>query len=257
MKHFLSILFITSSLVIIDQWTKSYFFSIPENMYIQKHLNQYFLFNSFKDAAPFIKYIATTFFFSTFVITFSFIDFFYFKGFKIIQFGIWILASGILGNIIDKIFYSGVRDFLILIPGTYTNFADIVQWIGLILFIFGIFKDHESVWKANSQRKRILVYPKEQLLFSCILSLLLSGSLFIILLISLSFFKFLNSSNLTKELYILTYLSVSSFLFVTTFIFSIFLSSRIWGPVYGYSKYLKGNQRKEFKSRKTDLLKIG
>jgi signal peptidase II len=51
-----------------------------------------------------------------------------------------LVSSGLISNLIDRIFKSYVVDYIV-VSNIVFNLADMVIWIGVLLFIFSIFKD--------------------------------------------------------------------------------------------------------------------
>lgn len=254
MKHFFKIFIMVISLVLLDQLSKTYFFEQPDSYFIHKHFNHYFLFGSFQSAPPEVKYLFTGICLSLVLIVFFIIDYLYFSNQKQVQFGLWMLVSGVLGNFIDKIFLEGVRDFIHLIPNVYSNMADLIQWIGFLLFSYGLFKNTDQIWHQSNNRKRLLTQPKEQIYFSTVIVLIVSFSLLALLITSVSYLKYLEVSKTNIEIYLVLASSVMLISTLISFIFSLIVSSRIWGPIYSFKRHLETNNKNKFQSRKTDLI---
>jgi lipoprotein signal peptidase len=254
MSKFLKIAFLVCALISIDQYSKNFFFNVPDSYFIHKHFNHYFIFGYFSSASPEIKYLLTGIIFSTVLLIFFTIDFIFFSNHRIIQIGLWTLFSGLTGNMLDKIFLEGVRDFIPILPNIYTNVADITQWIGFFIFTYGIFRYADQIWYISSKRNKLLVYPKEQLLFSSVITLLVLFSCLGIVLSSLSFLKFMNISNDKKELYLVICFSLTFLTILLSFLFCIFLSSKIWGPIFSFKRHLQNQSTYQFQPRKSDFL---
>lgn len=242
-------------LIFIDQFSKTYFFNQPDSYFIHKHFNQYFIFGSFSSASPEIKFLLTGIIFSTVLLIFFFIDFLFFSHQKLVQIGLWSLFSGMAGNMIDKIFLVGVRDFIHVIPNVYTNVADIIQWVGFIIFTYGIFKYADQIWHSSSKRKVLLVNPKEQLLFSFTITLFVLLICVAFIFSTLSFLKFNNIPNDKKEIFLILSFSLTCLTILSSFLFCMFLSSRIWGPMFSFKRHLHSQTENLFKTRKTDFFK--
>ena len=255
MNKFIKILLLVCFLVFIDQFTKSYFFNQPDSYFIHKHFNQYFIFGSFSSASPEIKYLFTGILFSIVLLIFFFIDFLLFTEQKLVQLGLWSLFAGLAGNMLDKIFLVGVRDFIHIVPNVYTNVADITQWAGFFIFTYGIFKYTDQIWHSSSKRKTLLVNPKEQLLFSSTITLFILLMCVAFIFSTLSFFKLINIPNEKKGIFMFLSISLSSLAILSSFIFCIFLSARIWGPMYSFKRHLNNENDGLFKTRKTDFFK--
>ena len=160
--------------------------------------------------------------------------------------------AGFIGH---KIFLIGVRDFIHIIPNVYTNIADITQWIGFFIFTYAIFKNADQIWHGSSKRKITLVNPKEQIMFSLIFSGLVLLVSLAYIFSTLSFFKLINIANEKKELFIIISSSLTLLTLLSTFTFSIFLSARIWGPIFSFKRHINDQHEHLFKTRKTDFFK--
>ena len=62
----------------------------------------------------------------------------------ILRMGLSILVGGILGNVLDRILYGHVIDFIaVQIKSWHSpiwNIADVVQWVGYVLIVYSIIK---------------------------------------------------------------------------------------------------------------------
>ena len=89
------------------------------------------------------------------------------KLFKL-KLSISLLMGGILGNGIDKIIYNKTIDFIHFKLGVVSityNFADVFQWVSVVVILFYLFKRDHLIWSPEDKRKSFLLYPREQLIF--------------------------------------------------------------------------------------------
>ena len=80
-----------------------------------------------------------------------------------------ILVGGILGNVLDRIFYGYVIDFITLRfgdnqwPIPVWNVADSIQWLGYALMVYSLIKHSEKLWPDQNDRKSFWVNKKFQI----------------------------------------------------------------------------------------------
>lgn len=74
---------------------------------------------------------------------------------KLLKYGLVCILSGGVGNLIDRIFIKGVRDFIgVPIGGFICNIADIAVTVGAILFILALlFFDNDALFQFNKKKK--------------------------------------------------------------------------------------------------------
>ena len=58
-------------------------------------------------------------------------------------------SGGLFSNLTDTIFLGHARDFIVFWKLGITNFADIFYWVGLALFLFGLFSDSKIRKRLN------------------------------------------------------------------------------------------------------------
>ena len=185
-----------------------------------------------------------------------------------LRLGMTILIGGILGNVVDRILWGHVVDFLILgTDGFRTgvfNVADMLQWCGYFLMGHALFKDKDNLWPKENLRKAAWINPKFQLRYCYILVTCGLGFSLIAGVFSYTFLRFVvidligkNQQLLDQFLqpFLITFTTVS--IAFTAFLFMVGkqLSHRIVGPVYAFEKfldnYINGNYYK-LKLRKGD-----
>lgn len=163
-----------------------------------------------------------------------------------------ILAGGILGNVLDRIFYGYVIDFIAIeIAGWHSpiwNLADAIQWVGYALMMYALFKNSRQLWPDKNDRKSFLVNKKFQIKHSLLFTFAGMFLTLISLVFSYTYLKVTVSELVGPNPEIVSKFTVPFLLsyVVLAFIFSIFLftigkviSHRIAGPLYAFERFLK------------------
>lgn len=162
-----------------------------------------------------------------------------------------ILVGGIIGNVLDRIFYGYVIDFIAVKINEWNspiwNVADVIQWIGYILMIYFLIKHSEQLWPDQNDRKTFWVNKKFQIKYSIFFSV---TGLFLTLISAVFSYTYLKVT--LQELVGNNYVLIDKFTkpFLMTFVllsvmFSIILftvgkliSHRIAGPLYAFERFL-------------------
>lgn len=252
-----SIVFIPLFAVIfLDHITKYYVqlhnFRFQWNFfYITLYFNKGAMLGLFSDLPPILRIVSLStggaFLFFTYVILQYLLPF----RSLILRAGMSILMGGILGNVIDRILYGHVVDFLYLNFNTIHtgvfNVADFVQWIGYFMIVYVLFKDGDLLWPKNNARKFQWVNVSFQLRYCFILSFAGLGFSLIAGVLSYTFLRFVvidlvgdNASDLNRFLipFIYTFAIVSVTFSAILFLIGKFLSHRIAGPVYAFERFV-------------------
>lgn len=186
-----------------------------------------------------------------------------------LRIGMSLLLGGILGNVLDRIVYGSIVDFLILgTPKHHTpafNLADAIQWVGYVLAVGTLLVKGQEIWPNNDFRKRLWINPKFQ-----------SKYIFVLIFVGLSFaiiscvysFTFLkvtiddlvvgNASLVEKKFlfpFLITYSIISMSFVIVLFIVGRQLSHRMAGPVYAFERFLQdisAGRDRSFKVRMGD-----
>lgn len=184
-----------------------------------------------------------------------------------LRLGLSILIGGILGNVIDRILYGYVIDFLVLGNRTIStgifNFADALQWVAYFMIVYALFKESEVLWPVNNRRGRLWVKPKFQLKY-CII--LISAGLAFSLISGVFSYTFLrvtltepqqNFNSIQKILstFSVTFVIISLTFAIFMFIVGLRLSHKTAGPLYAFEKYLKdlsAGEKRKFRLRVGD-----
>lgn len=158
------------------------------------------------------------------------------------------LFGGFVGNVIDRIAYGSVIDFLTLSsPGSpIWNVADMYQWVGMVLFTYGLFRFRDIFWPVNERRGRKLIHVSFQRKFV----LFFTGSILGFSLVAWVFaYTFIRT---TFEMYtqqnqqfireFMTSFGLSFAVVTICFslfagVFSLLYSHRIIGPIFALKRY--------------------
>lgn len=177
--------------------------------------------------------------------------------FKMLGYSLSLVASGMSGNIIDRVRLGKSIDFIFLGPWVF-NLADIFLWTGSIISIYLILRFSKEIWLENDQRRIKILYFKDQMRFATLLTLFVVGVCLILGILSYSYFntqlKF--GHDYVMRYYFLTFISLSFFLIICMFFLGLYLSQKIAGPIYALNAYIeRGDQSKKFQLRTDDYFK--
>ncbi len=174
---------------------------------------------------------------------------------------IWV--AGIVGNILDRVIYGPVIEFIQIDLGfrLLLNLASLMALVGAVCFSIHIYR-HRKLYIFSNQRKlRILQSGLQydyvgKILFVC-LFLCLTISIF-----SYTFMKFyLTQYNMllqseTLKLYLIQVFIISGLYLLIIVLMAFHFSSRFVGPLYGFEKYIEkleaGDVHATFRVREND-----
>lgn len=162
-----------------------------------------------------------------------------------------ILAGGILGNVLDRIFYGYVIDFIAIEYGSWHspiwNIADVIQWVGYFLMVYSLSRYSNQLWPDKNDRKNFWVNKKFQLKHSALFTITGLFLCLICMVFSYTYLKVtisevagadpkLIAKFTTPFLYTFATLSIM----FTIILFSIgkLISHRIAGPLYAFERFL-------------------
>jgi signal peptidase II len=153
-------------LKMLPQWHWQYF-------HMTLHFNKGAMLGLFSDLPPVLRIVSLST--GGAFLLFSFVIFQYLlptRSMKL-RVGMSILIGGILGNVIDRIVWGHVVDFLIignksLSTGVF-NIADLLQWCGYYLIGHALLKDQDNLWPKDNLRKVAWIHPRFQLRYCYIL----------------------------------------------------------------------------------------
>ena len=195
------------------------------------------------------------------------------ESFRIIKFGLTVLAGGVFSNILDKIRHGEVLDFIKFqltrdAGGLFFNTADIFQTIGWIILIYGIIKSRKKLWRTVERRSSFLIddlhIRKYQMEFISYILWIMACVGLSIFLISGKLFAFSKSIPPAEMPYLIskfvTYYFVMYLIFTVLIMgLTVYFSNKIYGPVYSIKRYLKSLMKEEtppdLKLRKKDQFK--
>ncbi len=215
------------------------------------HFNKGAMLGLFSDLPPVLRIVSLST--GGAFLLFSFVIFQYLLPTRSVKLrvGMSILIGGILGNVIDRILWGHVVDFIIvgsqsLSTGVF-NIADLLQWFGYGLMGHALVIDQDNLWPKDNLRKQAWINPKFQLRYCYILVTCGLGFSLISGVFSYTFLRFVvidlmgNNTKLLDQFlipFLVTFSSVS--LAFTAFLFMVGkqLSHRIVGPVYAFEKFI-------------------
>jgi len=169
------------------------------------------------------------------------------------------LFAGYGSNLIDKIHYNGVIDFIWLpispSKAIVMNIADMIQQIAFVALIVVLIKKHEHIWPTINLRRVWMVDHAFQLagaLFGTVFFLLggVSGSLVVLL-----FYRVYQGRPDVALLFLCLGL-LFAILMVVTMVAGIIFFNRAAGPVFAANRFLEkmlGDEYGEVKFRKNDF----
>lgn len=169
-----------------------------------------------------------------------------------LRIGMSLLIGGILGNVLDRIMWGYVIDFIIFgnfkMMSPAFNFADAIQWVGYFLIVYTIIKDGDLLWPENNIRKKYWVNMHFQLKYSFVLmgvgiALTLIGLVFsyTYLKVTISDLVGDNDQVINKFIipYVITYSVISLAFSFILFTIGKIMSHRIAGPLYAFERFLE------------------
>lgn len=163
-----------------------------------------------------------------------------------------VLVGGIIGNVLDRIFYGYVIDFMAIQVKQWHspiwNVADIIQWIGYILMIYFLIKNSEQLWPDQNERKTFWVNKKFQIKHSVFFAV---TGLFLTLISVVFSYTYLkvtlqelvgNNPALIEKFtkpFLFTFIVLSLIFSIILFTVGKLISHRIAGPLYAFERFLK------------------
>jgi signal peptidase II len=163
-----------------------------------------------------------------------------------------ILVGGILGNVLDRIFYGYVIDFIsVHIRGWHSpiwNVADVIQWIGYIFMVYSLVKHSDKLWPDQNERKTFWVNKKFQIKHSIFFTVTGLFLTLVSLVFSYTYLKVTlqelvgNNPVLVEkftEPFLITYIVLALIFSIILFTVGKLISHRIAGPLFAFERFLK------------------
>ncbi len=185
-----------------------------------------------------------------------------------IYFSTSLIISGCIGNVIDKVRFGFVRDWIrIQYFEASLNLADLCIITGIIFSLVLCFKNREKIF-YSSRRKVFLIMPRYQLkvyayvaatiMFSAILFLIVSYFFLVFVVLELDSYSLYKVTPFFILLAKLVFIIVLNLLLMSSFMVSK-LTHRSAGPIYAFRRFitlLNEGQSPELKLRKNDNFKV-
>jgi len=169
----------------------------------------------------------------------------------ILRSGLSILLAGILGNVVDRIIYGYVIDFLIIGNATLStavfNIADAIQWVAYLMICYSLIRESEILWPENNRRGRLWINPPYQIRYCMTLigvgmgfSVISGVFSYTFLKVALTDWKIRGQVSVDKLLWVFvgTFIIVSLIFAFILFILGRRLSHRTVGPIYAFEKFI-------------------
>lgn len=220
------------------------------------HFNQGFIMGVYADLPDSMRVVALGAFAGFIFFFYMFLMFVIPYSAKVLKFGLSFLVGGIFGNVVDKIIYGGTIDF---IPFHWNDFyvvfnvADILQWIGVLLILWIVFRKDKLIWFPDSTRQNYLINPKDQFRVALNYTAVAFSTSVMLGIFSFAFFRtVLSTQEIAEEnlmlSYFYTYLILTLLFCAMSFLTGIIISHRSAGPLYAFEQYLdhlmEGRDRK-------------
>ena len=263
------------AVILVDQLSKQVVLALAPQMSFKYvhfilHFNKGAMLGLFSDLPPVLRIVSLST--GGAFLLFSFVIFQYLFPTRslMVRVGMSILMGGILGNVIDRLIWGHVIDFIVLGTKAFStgvfNLADLLQWIGYFIMGYALMKDQDQLWPKDNLRKEDWLNPRFQLRYCYTLVTCGLGFAFIAGVFSYTFLKFVvidligdNQKFLDQFLipFLLTFCSFSIAFGIFLFMIGKKLSHRIVGPMYAFERflnnYIEGDYR-QLKLRRGDEL---
>ena len=256
-----SYLLIFFSIIFFDQVSKLYL--TPDigvsfgQLSFGKILNHGVSFSILSEVSPYLRIVAVSTAYGILMLLACAILYFVPAGLSTFKKAIVIWVGGITGNVIDRVAYGGVIDFISIWNNWFFNLADMAQLLGFILVIYSIFKYDKELWFPNSLRARFVIKTRDQsaLIIKVFISTLAVG-VTLGLFCATYFYHGLRAVS-AREIFIFAVLLMLLIFLLASFlaVLSLIFSQRVVGPIIAFERYVEdltnGNNR-EFRLRDGD-----
>lgn len=153
------------------------------------------------------------------------------------------LMGGLIGNVMDKLSIGTTRDFIPFSVGAFHyvfNLADVFLWLGTLVVVWIIFRKDYLLWYDKTSRRRIFVYPGEQLALAAQVTLITFNSCLLLGIFSFTVIKILVPPEIVRPIpYFLSLLSLSGFVCALSFFTGIMMGLRRLGPLYAFDLFVR------------------
>lgn len=151
------------------------------------------------------------------------------------------ITGGILGNVIDRMVNGRTVDFIPFHLGNFAasfNLADIALSLGTLITLFIIFFRESELWYPGSKRKIFLIMPKHQLRLASYFTLTAAFLGLILISSSISFVDYFLPERQELKDYKIYLLIISILYLSSSFVFGLFISTKIYGPLFAFNRYV-------------------
>lgn len=262
--------------IIIDQLTKVWALGLQESLnlyfvHLKLNLNQGLVLGLFSDLPKLLRVVSLSTGGAFLVFLYLLTQYLITAPALLLRGGMSLFVGGVLGNVIDRIHWGFVVDFLIVGKGAYQtaifNLADLFQIIGFLLIIYAFIKEGDRLWPEKEDRKSFWVNKKFQLKYSLILTAAGMCLSFITLTFCYTYLR-ITLSELPSSIglavdkilisFIIIYTIISFVFCLCLFLFGRVISHRIAGPLYAFERFLDNlldGKHSELKLRTGDEFK--
>lgn len=266
----ISLLFLV---VIVDQYTKIWAQSKPESWYGPLHIvlvhNHGAMLGLFSDLTAFLRivtlstsgfFVLSLYFFLQYIIPIPIMK---------LRYGLSLLVGGIIGNVLDRVIYGYVIDFVSIDAFNWHspiwNVADMIQWVGYILISYCILKYGHLFWPDKNFRTQFWVNQGFQIKFTFVfiivgLMLTIISFVFSYTYLKLSLTEMIGLNNQLVDKYATTFVFSFCVLLgiftMTLFMVGRRISHHIAGPVYAFERYLADLLDEKYESKPMYSLKL-
>lgn len=235
------------------------------------HHNPGAMLGLFADLPPVLRVVSLSTGGGFLVCTYGFIQYLLPIKSLILRSGLSILLGGILGNVLDRILYGHVIDFIAFDFGSFHspvfNVADALQWVGYAMIVYAVVKEGDLLWPENNLRKGGWINTKFQLKYCFILlgvglGIGLISAIFSYTYLRVSILELVGPNQIVLdrflEPFIITFTSIIAASCLGLFTVGKLVSHRAAGPVYAFGKYIEDllkDKPRTFKLRAKDDFK--
>lgn len=178
--------------------------------------------------------------------------------------GMTLILFGILGNVLDRIYFGYVIDFISFqfqnFRSPIFNLADLFQLAGELMVVIGVLRESGKLWPDLELRGRFWINSKFQIRY--VLVLVFVGVAFALIagVYSYTFLKISSNSDNHQTLtyFIMGFLSIVGVFLSSLVWLGIRLSHEVAGPVFAFKRFMKEwlqGSRHRLCLRKSDCFK--